>query len=99
MLRREPSWRIALKDEQGDAGSENRRQGVGEVHHSQECGTARIGFTLGADKDWRTMRLPLKCLDPKLAGISLAAAAQFTLELQSLRVIPQAGDDGCVGPF
>ena len=56
-------------------------------------------FALAAGKDWRTIRLPLKCLDPKLDGLALDAAVPFAFELQSLRIIPQAGDDSCTGPF
>ncbi|MDP3675793.1 MAG: glycoside hydrolase family 3 N-terminal domain-containing protein [Novosphingobium sp.] len=56
-------------------------------------------FALAAGKDWRTLRLPLKCLDPRLGGLALSTSAPFTLELQSLRIIPQAGDDRCTDPF
>jgi beta-glucosidase len=55
-------------------------------------------FALAAGKDWRTLRLPLKCLDTRLGGLLLSASGPFTLELQSLRVIPQAGDDRCAAP-
>lgn len=77
------------------------------VRLSAQCGTARCAasidltstFTLAAGKDWRTMRLALKCLDPRLTALSIDSAAAFTFDLQSLRVIPLAGDDRCRGPF
>ena len=56
-------------------------------------------FALAAGKDWRTLRLPITCLDPRLSGLALDSAAPFVLELQSMRIIPQAGDDRCDGPF
>jgi beta-glucosidase len=80
---------------------------TGAVRLQAQCGSAPCAsatdltstFALAAGKDWRTIRLPLKCLDPKLDGVALDAAAPFAFELQSLRIIPQAGDDSCTLPF
>jgi len=80
---------------------------VGAIRMQALCGTKPCAppadltstFALAAGKDWRTIRLPLKCLDPKLDGLALDATQPFTFELQSLRIIPQAGDDSCIGPF
>ncbi len=57
-------------------------------------------FTLGAGKGWRTMQVPLACLGAsELGGITIASAAAFEFELESLALVPQTTGQDCRGPF
>ena len=57
-------------------------------------------LALAEGKDWRTLQVPLACLaDGAVKGISLASAAAFVFDVQSIRIVPQTTDTSCTGPF
>lgn len=57
-------------------------------------------FTLAEGKGWREMEVPLACLaNGEIAGVSLASAAAFVFDVQTIRIVPQAADRDCTGPF
>jgi beta-glucosidase len=54
----------------------------------------------GAGKDWQGLEVPLACLGgPELSGIELASEGAFVFEVESIRIVPQATDTQCSGPF
>jgi len=54
----------------------------------------------GAGKDWQTLEVPLACFtDGDIAGIELASAGNLMLEMTKVRIVPQATDTDCNGPF
>lgn len=57
-------------------------------------------LTLAEGKGWRDMEVPLGCLAAgELSGFSLASDAAFVFDVQSIRIVPQAADRDCTGPF
>ena len=57
-------------------------------------------LALAEGKDWRTLQVPLSCLaDGAVKGISLASAAAFVFDVQTIRIVPQTTDTSCTGPF
>jgi beta-glucosidase len=57
-------------------------------------------FALAEGKGWREVRIPLACLEAdRLDGIAIAAGTGFKLKLQDARIVRQATDGNCRGPF
>jgi beta-glucosidase len=60
----------------------------------------RPTLTRGAGKGWQTMEVPLACLGTvDLPGIELASEGAITLDVTTIRIVPQAADTACDGPF
>jgi beta-glucosidase len=77
---------------------------TGTISLSAEGGERSIdltsSFNLGAGKGWRTMQVPLACLGVgELSGITLASAAAFEFELETMAIVPQTTGQDCSGPF
>lgn len=57
-------------------------------------------FALAEGKGWREMEVPLACLaDGEISGLTLASGGAFVFDLESIRVVPQAAQMDCTGPF
>ncbi|TMM46251.1 glycoside hydrolase family 3 protein [Qipengyuania marisflavi] len=58
-------------------------------------------LALAAGKGWRTMQVPLACLtdDSQLDGIALASDSAFVFDMVSMRIVAQANETDCTGPF
>lgn len=57
-------------------------------------------FALAQGKGWREAEVPLACLATgDIAGLNLASADAFVFDLETIRVVPQATQMDCTGPF
>jgi beta-glucosidase len=57
-------------------------------------------FKLAEGKGLREMEVPLACLAKgDISGLELASAGEFVFELDSIRIVPQATQMDCTGPF
>lgn len=60
----------------------------------------RSTLTLGAQKGWRTARIPLQCLGgADLRELRLEAGAGTTLSLSEIAITPESFTSSCEGPF
>lgn len=57
-------------------------------------------LALAEGKGWREMRVPVRCLATSpFQGVKITAGGEFTLQLEDMRVVRQAADEDCRGPF